>query len=232
MFKKLRVTASLMMVGLIGGLLWPSLALASERTEATETIQKADQAFQQIMNAPDKGIPSELLESAKCVAIIPGELKFAFVLGGQYGRGLAMCRTANGWSAPVFIAVKGGSIGYQAGGTSTDLVLLFMNDDALHHLLSSEFKLGASAAAAAGPVGRHASASTDISMHAEILSYSRSRGIFAGADLNGTVVKSDRPDNQAMYGANVTKQEIVDGKVPKPAAAAPLAAELTRYAKP
>lgn len=232
MFKKIGATASLVTVGLIGGLLWPAMAPASERTEATQTIQKADQAFQQIMQAPDKRIPNELLESAKCVAIIPGELKFAFVLGGQYGRGLAMCRTANGWSAPVFIAVEGGSVGYQIGGSSTDLVLLFMNDDALHHLLNSQFKLGASASAAAGPVGRHASASTDISMHAEILSYSRSRGIFAGADLNGTVVKADRPDNQAMYGANVTRQQIIDGNVPKPAAAQPLAKELTRYAKP
>lgn len=209
----------------------PGVATASERTDAVKRVQNSAQVFQEIMQAPDKGIPQNLLESAKCVAIIPGELKFAFVLGGQYGRGLAECRTAHGWSAPMFIAVAGGSIGYQVGGSSTDLVLLFMNDSALHHLLNDQFKVGVGATAAAGPVGRDATASTDISMRAEILSYSRTRGIFAGADLDGTVVKSDHAADKAMYGPDVTRQAIASGQVTTPSADRPLAAELTAHSK-
>ncbi len=222
----------------IAGLLLTAIAIvsvvatASERSDAIERIQNSTTVFQEIMQAPDQGIPQNLLESATCVAIIPGELKFAFILGGQYGRGIAMCRTAHGWTAPAFIAVEGGSIGYQAGGSATDLVLLFMNSRALHHLLNDQFKLGVGAAAAAGPIGRHVAAATDIAMRAEILSYSRTRGIFAGADLNGTVVKADKKANEAMYGPNVTRQEIINGKVPLPAAARRLATDLTTYSKP
>jgi SH3 domain-containing YSC84-like protein 1 len=228
MFKRVAMFVSL----LVCGLFWPGIAPASEQSQAVDRIREATHVFRQIMQAPDQGIPENLLQSARCVAIVPGELKFAFILGGQYGRGLAMCRTEHGWTAPAFIAIEGGSIGYQAGGSSTDLVLLFMNRHALGHLLSSQFKLGVSAAAAAGPIGRHVAAATDISMHAEILSYSRSRGIFAGADLNGTVVKEDQNANQAMYGANVIRQQIIDGSVPLPAAAHPLAHEMTQYSKP
>jgi SH3 domain-containing YSC84-like protein 1 len=217
---------------LVSAAMVPAVASATDRSDDVSRVQNATQVFQEIMNAPDQGIPQELLETAKCVAIIPGEVKFAFILGGQYGRGLATCRTGNGWSAPVFLDVEGGSIGYQVGGSSTDLVLLFMNNHALHHLLNDNFKLGATAAAAAGPVGRHASASTDIAMHAEILSYSRSRGIFAGVDLNGTVVKADHDADQAMYGSGVTRQQIIDGQVSMPGSAQALASELTRYSKP
>ncbi|HTU36218.1 MAG TPA: lipid-binding SYLF domain-containing protein [Candidatus Acidoferrum sp.] len=225
MSKRLMVVVSLLAVAAM----LPAVASASERSEAMERVRNSARVFQEIMQAPDKGIPQNLLQSAKCVAIIPGDLKFAFVLGGQYGRGIAECRTTHGWSAPMFIAVEGGSIGYQAGGSSTDLVLLFMNEHALHHLLNDEFKLGAGAAVAAGPVGRDATAATDISMRAEILSYSRSHGIFAGVDLSGTVVKSDHSADRAIYGPGVTRQQIVSGQVSMPTGDRPLAAELKTY---
>ncbi|MGH9733638.1 MAG: lipid-binding SYLF domain-containing protein [Candidatus Acidiferrales bacterium] len=228
MSKRLAVVVSL----LAAATMVPLIASASERSDAVERVQNSARVFREIMNAPDKGIPHNLLESAKCVAIVPGELKFAFVLGGQYGRGIAECRTEHGWSAPMFIAIGGGSIGYQVGGSSTDLVLLFMNERALHHLLNDQFKIGVAAAAAAGPVGRNATAATDISMRAEILSYSRSRGIFAGADLDGTVVKSDHAADEAVYGANVTRQAIVSGQVTIPIVNRPLATELATYSKP
>ncbi len=148
---------------------------ASDREDDNARIRDASRVFREIMNTPDKGIPQELLESAKCVAIIPGEKKFAFMFGGSYGKGLATCRTAHGWSAPVFLALGGGSFGLQIGGSSTDIVMLFMNDHALQSLLSDKFKIGADATVAAGPVGRHAAAGTDIKLNAEILAYSRSR---------------------------------------------------------
>lgn len=204
-------------------------AVASDRDDDAGRVQSATRVFNQIMSTPDKGIPQELLEKARCIAIIPGSMKFAFVLGGEYGRGLATCHSVHGWSAPIFLAVEGGSVGYQIGGSSTDLVLLFMNDRALQHLLADKFKLGADASVAAGPVGRHASANTDIAMHAEILSYSRSRGIFAGVSLNGTVVHVDKSGNEAMYGANASRQEIIEGQVPVPVVAHPLLSEISRY---
>jgi SH3 domain-containing YSC84-like protein 1 len=207
----------------------PAVASASDRSDDISRIQSAGRVFREVMSAPDKGIPQELLESAKCIAIIPGNVKFAFILGGEFGRGLATCRTAHGWSAPIFLAVEGGSVGYQIGGSSTDLVLLFMNNRALQHLLTDKFKLGADASVAAGPVGRHVSANTDIAMHAEILSYSRSRGVFAGVSLNGTVVHTDKSGNHAMYGENVDRQSIIDGQTPVPEAAHPLLSEISRY---
>jgi SH3 domain-containing YSC84-like protein 1 len=222
-----RVTTLLLALALSAAL--PAIASASDRSDDISRIQDAGQLFREIMNAPDKGIPQELLENAKCIAIIPGTLKFAFILGGDYGRGLVTCRTAHGWSAPLFLAVEGGSVGYQIGGSSTDLVLLFMNDRALHHLLDDKFKLGADASIAAGPVGRHASANTDISMRAEILSYSRSRGVFAGVSLNGTVVHADKSANHAMYGANVNRHSVIDGQTPVPASAHPLLSEISHY---
>jgi SH3 domain-containing YSC84-like protein 1 len=209
----------------------PATASASDRDDDISRVQSSARVFNEIMSTPDKGIPEELLETARCIAIIPGNVKFAFILGGNYGRGLATCRTSHGWSAPVFLDIEGGSVGYQIGGSSTDLVLLFMNDRALQRLLSDKFQLGADAAVAAGPVGRHASANTDIAMHAEILSYSRSRGIFAGVSLNGTVVKADKSANQSLYGANVRRQQIVDGQIPPPASTRPLLQEVSRYVR-
>ena len=205
-------------------------AVASDREDDVSRTQKAAQVLQEIMNTPDQGIPSDLLGSAKCIAIIPGDKKFAFVFGGSYGRGLATCRTEHGWSAPMFIAVDGGSVGYQIGGSSTDLVMLFMNDHALQSLLSDKFKLGADASVAAGPVGRNAAAGTDLKLKAEILSYSRSKGVFAGVSLDGAVMQADKSGDKAMYGDDVNRHEILDGKVAVPESARTLLHEIGGYA--
>lgn len=210
------------------GLVVTQLAVASDRDDDAARTQKAAQVFSEIMNTPDQGIPHDLLDRAKCIAIVPGDKKFAFIFGGNYGRGVVTCRTAHGWSAPVFIATDGGSVGYQIGGSSTDLIMLFMNNHALHSLLSDKFKLGADASVAAGPVGRKATASTDLKLNAEILSYSRSKGIFAGVSLNGAVVQADKSGDQAMYGAKVDRHEILDGSVRVPASARPLIHELRK----
>ena len=204
-------------------------ALASDRDDDIGRVQKATQVFQEIMRTPDKGIPRDLLEKAKCVAIIPGEEKAAFIFGGNYGKGLATCRTENGWSAPMFVAVGGGSVGFQIGASFTDVVLLFMNDHALQSLLSDKFKIGADVTVAAGPVGRQASANTDVKLNAEILSYSRSKGVFAGASVDGAVVQADHSGDKAMYGSDVTHQEILRGGVVAPESARRLLEELGRY---
>ena len=204
-------------------------AVASDREDDVNRTHKAAQVFKEIMNAPDQGIPHDLLESAKCIAVIPGDLKFAFIFGGSYGRGLATCRTEHGWSAPMFLAIDSGSVGYQIGGSSTDIVMLFMNDHALHSLLSDKFKLGADASVAAGPVGRNAAAGTDLKLSAEILSYSRSKGVFAGVSLDGAVVQADKSGDEAMYGNNVDRSEILSGKVAVPESARPLLREIGEY---
>ena len=205
-------------------------AVASDREDDANRTHKAAQVFKEIMNTPDQGIPSNLLESAKCIAIIPGDKKFAFVFGGSYGRGIATCRTEHGWSAPMFVAIDGGSAGYQIGGSSTDIVMLFMNDHALQSLMSDKFKLGADASVAAGPVGRNAAAGTDLKLNAEILSYSRSKGVFAGVSLDGAVMQADKSGDKAMYGDDVNRHEILDGKVAVPASARALVEELGGYA--
>ena len=205
-------------------------AVALDREDDVKRTQKAAQVFQEIMSTPDQGIPSDLLESAKCIGIIPGDKKFAFVFGGSYGRGLATCRTEHGWSAPMFVAIDSGSVGYQIGGSSTDIVMLFMNDHALQSLMSDKFKMGADASVAAGPVGRSAAAGTDLKLTAEILSYSRSKGIFAGVSLDGAVMQADKSGDEAMYGSDVNRHEILDGKVAVPAAARVLVEELGGYA--
>jgi len=173
-------------------------AVASDRDDDMERIQAATQVFHEIMGTPDKSIPQGLLESAECVAIIPGEKKVAFGVGGNYGKGLATCRTGHGWSAPMFLAVGGGSVGFQIGGSSTDIVMLFMNDQALQSLMSNKFRIGADAAAAAGPVGRQAAAGTDVKLNAQILTYARSKGAFAGVSLDGAVVQPDESGNRAV----------------------------------
>jgi lipid-binding SYLF domain-containing protein len=209
-------------------LVMPAISSASDKEDDISRAQRAGQVFQEIMNAPDS-IPHDVLNKARCIAVIPGDKKFAFIFGANYGRGLAICRTATGWSAPLYLAVEGGSFGYQAGGSSTDLVLLFMNDHALHSLLSDKFKLGGDASVAAGPVGRDATAGTDLKLTAEILSYSRSKGIFAGVSLDGTVVQADKSGDKAMYGDDVTRHDILDGTVHAPADTRTLDRELQRY---
>jgi len=204
---------------------------SSDREDDVKRDHRAAEVFQAIMSAPDQGIPQDLLNRAKCIAIIPGEIKFAFVFGGNYGRGLAICRTEHGWSAPMYLAVDGGSVGYQIGGSSTDLIMLFMNDHALQSLLGDKFKLGADASVAAGPVGRSATAATDARMNAEILSYSRSKGVFAGVALDGAVVQADKSGDKAMYGEHVDRHEILTGKVAVPASARPLVHEVDGNSK-
>jgi SH3 domain-containing YSC84-like protein 1 len=215
----------------IGALLvLPAVASASDKEDDINRTHRAAEVFQEIMNAPDAISPG-VLNKARCIAIIPGEKKFAFIFGANYGRGVAVCRTANGWSAPLFLAVEGGSFGYQAGGSSTDLILLFMNDHALGHLLADKFKMGGDASVAAGPVGRNATASTDVSLTAEILSYSRSKGIFAGVSLDGTVVHADNSGDKSMYGDDVSRHDVLGGRVPVPESARPLIEELDRYSR-
>jgi lipid-binding SYLF domain-containing protein len=209
-------------------LMTPVVSSASDKEDDISRTHKSAQVFREIMNAPDS-IPQSALDKARCIAIIPGDTKFAFILGANYGRGLAVCRTANGWSAPLFVAVQGGSIGYQIGGSSTDLILLFMNDHALHSLLSDKFKMGGDVSVAAGPVGRDASAGTDLKLTAEVLSYSRTKGLFAGASLDGTVVEADKSGDRAMYGADVTRHDILDGSVRIPVDARVLVDELQRH---
>jgi lipid-binding SYLF domain-containing protein len=224
MLKRLLIVATL-------ALLVSLPSFASDREDDVNRTHKAAQVFKEIMNAPDRGIPQDLLESAKCIAIIPGEVKFAFILGGNYGTGLATCRTEHGWSAPMFVAIDGGSVGYQIGGSSTDLVMLFMNDHALQSLLSDKFKLGADVSVAAGPVGRHASADTDLKLKAEILSYSRAKGVFAGVSLDGALVQADKSGDEAMYGHDVNRHEILNGKVAVPESTRPLLDEINEYVR-
>jgi lipid-binding SYLF domain-containing protein len=206
-------------------------AVASDREDDVKRTHKAAEVFKDIMNTPDQGIPHDLLQSAKCIAIIPGDVKFAFIFGGSYGRGLATCRTGHGWSAPMFVAIDGGSVGYQIGGSSTDLVMLFMNDHALQSLMSDKFKLGADASVAAGPVGRSAAAGTDLKLNAEILSYSRSKGVFVGVSLDGAVMQADKSGDKATYGDDVDRHEILRGKVAVPASARSLLREIGGYAQ-
>ena len=218
------------LIGTTLGLLVTLSAFASDREDDINRTHRAAEVFREIMNTPDQGIPSDLLRSAKCIAIIPGDKKFAFIFGGSYGRGLATCRTEHGWSAPMFVAIDGGSVGYQIGGSSTDIVMLFMNDHALGSLLSDKFKLGADASVAAGPVGRNAAAATDLKLTAEILSYSRAKGVFAGVSLDGAVMQADKSGDEAMYGHDVNRHEILNGKITVPASARPLLHEIRGYA--
>src|SRR5258707_9826151 len=180
-----------------------TFAFAADETrkesKAADRAEAAAQVLNEIQGAPDKGIPQEVLGSAECVAVVPSMLKGGFIVGGKYGRGLASCRTAKGWSAPAFFVVTGGSVGFQIGGQAVDLVMLIMNKDGMKHLLSSQFALGADASVAAGPVGRHAEGNTDWKMRAEVLTYSRARGVFAGVTLNGAGGKQDKDSTRDFY---------------------------------
>jgi lipid-binding SYLF domain-containing protein len=190
-----------------------------QKKDVTERLQMATDVLSQMTSEPDKGIPEEVLESAKCIAVVPHLVKGGFVFGGKYSRGVASCRTANGWSAPAFISIGGGSSGLQIGMEGVDLIMLIMNDRGMQQLLSSKFQLGGEGTAAAGPVGRHASAGTDWKMDAEILTYSRSKGVFAGLTLEDAVVEQDADSTAVVYGKNVSFRKLLMGEV-KPTAAA------------
>lgn len=191
----------------------------SARQDAVDRLDKAGIVLHEIMATPDKGIPEEVLEHAKCVAVVPQLMKGGFVFGAEHGKGVATCRTAKGWSAPAFITVSGGSWGLQIGAEAVDLVMIIQNEKGMQRLLSSNFQLGADASAAAGPVGRHASANTDWKMDAEVLTYSRAKGAFAGLTLEGASVRQDDDSRRAIYGGKVTTRALLLGQVPAPAAA-------------
>jgi lipid-binding SYLF domain-containing protein len=199
--------------------------------DAAKRLKQSAQVMREIMGTPDKGIPKELLESSHCIVIIPGMLKGAFVVGATYGRGFLSCRmpSGTGWSAPAGVKTEGGSFGFQIGGSETDAIMLVMNEGGVAKLMSSKFTLGGDASVAAGPVGRRSSADTDLQMHAEILTYSRSRGVFAGISLEGATLRPDEDANAELYGKKLTNQQIVMGKTKVPKAGAGLVAELNRY---
>jgi len=203
----------------------------AKQSKATDRVEAAADVLNQIQSAPDSGIPQEILGKAECVAVVPSMLKGGFIVGAKYGRGLATCRTPKGWSAPAFFMTTGGSVGFQIGGQAVDLVMLIMNDDGMQHLLSSKFELGADASVAAGPVGRHAEGNTDWKMRAQVLTYSRARGVFAGVSLNGAVVKQDKDATREFYGHMVTFKAALTGEVDSPAAANPFLSTLAKWAQ-
>lgn len=203
----------------------------AQESKASDRAQAAADVLNEIESAPDSGIPQEILGSAECVAVVPSMLKGGFIVGAKYGRGLASCRTAKGWSAPAFFSITGGSFGFQIGGQAVDLVMLIMNKDGMKHLLSSQFALGADASVAAGPVGRHAEGNTDWKMRAQVLTYSRARGVFAGVSLNGAVVKQDKNSTREFYGHMVTSKASLTGEVDPPAAANTFLTTLAKWAQ-
>ena len=207
---------------LFSGIGWSETAAG--RAESAATV------LNEIMATPDKGIPSEILGSAKCVAVVPSLLKGGFVFGAMHGRGMATCRTPNGWSAPAPLTTTGGSFGLQIGGQAVDLIMVIMNERGMTALLSSKFKLGADASVAAGPVGRHAEGSTDWKMRAEVLTYSRARGLFAGITFNGAVIKQDEDATRELFGRMVDFKSLLTGAVPTPQAAEPFVSAVRKAA--
>jgi len=208
-----------------------SLAADEKESKAADRVEAAADVLNEIQAAPDAGIPQEVLGSAECVAVVPSMLKGGFFVGGKYGRGLASCRTPKGWSAPAFFVVTGGSFGLQIGGQAVDLVMLIMNKDGMKHLLSSEFELGADASVAAGPVGRHAEGNTDWKMRAEVLTYSRARGLFAGITLNGAAIKQDKDSTREFYGRMVPFRTALVGEIDPPPAANAFLTTLAKWAQ-
>ena len=202
----------------------------SEQSDIAKRLNAASTVVNEIMGTPDKAIPDKILDDAECIAIVPSDVKVAVVFGGSHGKGVATCRTTRGWSGPAPITVTGGSWGLQLGGQATDLVMLIMNQKGMQHLLSSKFKIGADASAAAGPVGRDAGAATDWKMRSELLTYSRSRGIFAGIDLNGTAVTQDKDETHILYGKMIPFESILTGKVEAPKESRAFLATVEKYA--
>jgi SH3 domain-containing YSC84-like protein 1 len=203
----------------------------AKESKATDRVQASADVLNEIESAPDSGIPQEILGRAECVAVVPSMLKGGFVVGAKYGRGLASCRTPKGWSSPAFFTVKGGSFGFQIGGQAVDLVMLIMNNEGMQRLLSSQVALGADASVAAGPVGRHAEGNTDWKMRAQVLTYSRARGVFAGVSLNGAVLKQDKDSTRDFYGHMVTFKAALTGEVEPPPAANPFLSTLAKWAQ-
>src|SRR6201987_2259021 len=214
----MKKTISLLLMsfmGMVGTYAWAG----SNREDTVDRLQSSVQVLHAIMATPDKGIPEEVLSGAKCILVVPDLIKVGFIFGGKHGRGMATCRTVDGWSAPAFVSVGGGSAGLQIGLEGVDLVMLVMNDQGFQHLLSSKFELTGEGSVAAGPGGRHASAGTDWKMNTEMLTYSRSKGVFAGLTLEGAVVQQDDDSTRAIYGKNMTFRKILSGKASTPKSA-------------
>jgi lipid-binding SYLF domain-containing protein len=205
--------------------------ILAKDNEPAKRLQEAAAVFSEVMNAPDKGIPQDLLANAHCIVIVPELKTAAFIVGGKYGKGYLLCRNKRGpgWSAPATVRIEGGSVGFQIGGSTTDLIMLVMNARGADKLLSSKFTLGAEGSVAAGPVGRTATAQTDAQMHADILSWSRSQGLFAGIALEGATLRQDLDDNATLYGRKLENRAIVSNGVRAPQSAAKLIALLNRY---
>jgi len=214
----MKKTISLLSIGLM--CLAGTYAFAgTARQDTVKRLQSSVDVLQAIMATPDKGIPEEVLSNAKCILVVPDLIKGGFIFGGKHGRGVASCRTSNGWSAPAFVSIGGGSWGLQIGVEGVDLVMLVMNDQGFQHLLSSKFALSGEGSVAAGPVGRHASAGTDWKMNTEMLTYSRSKGVFAGLTLEGAVIEQDNDSTHAIYGRHMRFRNILSGKVATPQSA-------------
>src|SRR5579872_5480260 len=208
-----------------------NLSATSGREDSIERLHMASDTHVAMINTPDKGIPEEVLSNAKCIVVVPHLVKGGFVVGGEHGRGVASCRTSEGWSAPAFVSIGAGSWGLQIGLEGVDLVMVVMNDNGLQHMLSSKFKVGADASASAGPVGRHASAGTDWKMNSEILTYSRSKGVFAGISLDGAVVEQDKDSTRAIYGRDASFRATLAGRVHAPQSTHAFMKELAQTAR-
>jgi SH3 domain-containing YSC84-like protein 1 len=200
-----------------------------QTTAINKRIEESGKVLDEIMATPDKAIPDKIMSDSKCIAVIPSMVKFAFIFGGNHGKGVATCRTAKGWSAPAPITITGGSFGLQAGGQAADIVLVVTNDAGMQQLLSSKFKLGGDASAAAGPVGRDTAADTDWKMKAEVLTYSRARGVFAGIDLSGAAITQDKDETQILYGQPEPFADILQGKVKPTASSQSFLAAVKKY---
>jgi len=213
--KKVISMLTLCVLTLMGTYAWAG----SAKEDTVARLQSSVDVLHAVMSAPDKGIPEEVLSNAKCIMVVPDLIKGGFIFGGKHGRGVASCRTSDGWSAPAFVSIGGGSWGLQIGVEGVDLVMLVMNDRGLQHLLSSKFALSGEGSVAAGPVGRHASAGTDWKMNTEMLTYSRSKGVFAGLTLEGAVIEQDNDSTRAIYGKSMRFRNILSGKVATPQSA-------------
>ncbi len=226
MIKKFSAVVCVMGLGLAA----TAANAASDNPKLVARLAAATATIQAISAAPDRGIPNEIAESADCVAVIPGFKKAAFIVGADYGQGVATCRTASGkWSSPVFIQMTGGSFGFQIGGQSTDYVMVAVNQKGMQDLLKNKFKIGADAAASAGPVGRNAAAGTDWKLNSELLTYSRSKGLFAGVDLGGVVVTQNADDTRTFYGTNQPFETVLKGDVATPASAREFVRTVANY---
>jgi lipid-binding SYLF domain-containing protein len=224
-----RLTLALITVALLCSSMTWARDKDKDDSDIDKRVDNAGKVLGEIMGTPDKAVPDKIMREAKCIAVVPSMVKVAVGFGGNHGKGVATCRTEHGWSAPAPMTITGGSWGLQLGGQAIDLVMIVMNDQGMQHLLSSHFKLGADASAAAGPVGRDAAADTDVKMRAEVLTYSRARGLFAGIDLSGSAISQDKDETRLLFGKMVPFEEILRGRVAPPAASEPFLSIVRKY---